>query len=81
MFFCYKISPLCRVLHSFEPACAGVGSFSEASPWPRPIAVLAEVRTRKISVGTKPVVQHHEHRRAFFLYHDFNLLHRYFIDI
>jgi hypothetical protein len=59
----------CRVMQSFEPACAG-------GPRPRNAALAqayrvipVETKVRCMNVGSKPLVQYHEHSRAQFLYH------------
>lgn len=62
-----KNTPPCRVLRSFEPAFAGMGSSTEIRLDRSLSRHSSDIGTLLIGVGSKPVVLHHEHSRATFL--------------
>lgn len=59
-----KNPPPCRVLRSFEPAFAGLGSSTEIRLDRSLSRHSSDIGTLLIGVGSKPVVLHHEHSRV-----------------
>ncbi len=65
-----KVPRTCRVLRSFEPAFAGGLRLRNAALAQAYRVISVRQMPYKIGVGSKPRVQHHEHSRARFLYHN-----------
>ena len=65
-----KVPRTCRVLRSFEPAFAGGPRLRNAALAQAYRVISVRLKPDLIGVGSKPRVQHHEHGRARFLYHN-----------
>ncbi len=65
-----KVPRTCRVLRSFEPAFAGGPQLRNAALAQAYRVISVRLKPDLIGVGSKPRVQHHEHSRARFLYHN-----------
>ena len=65
-----KMPRTCRVLRSFEPAFAGGPRLRNAALAQAYRVISVRLKPDLIGVGSKPRVQHHEHGRARFLYHN-----------